>query len=89
MRMAYGDYLQSHMVAAETATNANFLNAKGRALKVTTTQLFTSGPSVANAYASEELLDFWRDHPRLTLAAFERQWVDQQGRYDWDSPAAA
>lgn len=91
MRLAYGDYLEAHMLAAELATNGTFLNARGKAAGITQEQLFTAGPSVTAAYASEELRDFWAEHPRMTLAQFERAWVEQQTQttYDWDAPAAA
>lgn len=91
MRLAYGDYLEAHMLAAELATKGTFRNARGRAAGITQEQLFMGGPSITAAYASEELLDFWRLHPRMTLAQYERAWVEQQTQtpYDWGTPAAA
>lgn len=91
MRSAYQDYLEAHMQAAETATNGYMLNARGRAAGIRSDYLFTSGPSVAKAYASEELTAFWARTPRPTLARFEAGWVDQrdQESYDWDGTAAA
>lgn len=91
MRSAYGDYLEAHMAAAVEATNGYLLNPKGKAKGVTQEQLFTAGPNVAAAYASEELADFWRTHPRMTLAAFEAQWLEEQDAapYDWADAEAA
>lgn len=87
MRSAYGDYLEAHIAAAEAATNGAMLNKRARAAGVTSGRLFYSGPAFARAYASEELLDFWRTNPRMTLAQFERQWLDRPDR-GWDYEAA-
>lgn len=90
MRMAYGDYLEAHMAAAVEETAGVLLNARGKAKKVTEEQLFTGGPHIAAAYASEELVDFWRTRPRMTLAVFEAQWLeDQVAPYDWADHQAA
>lgn len=90
MRMAYGDYLEAHMAAAVEETAGVLLNARGKANRVTQEQLFTSNVTVATAYASEELVDFWRTRPRMTLAAFEAQWLeDQVAPYDWADNRAA
>lgn len=91
MRLAYGDYLEAHMAAAVEATNGCMLNPKGKAKRVTQEQLFTAGPNVAAAYASEELADFWRNHPRMTLSAFEAQWLEDRYAlpYDWETVEAA
>lgn len=91
MRMAYGDYLEAHMARAEVETNGNLLNAKARAAGVTQERLFTANSTVAAAYASEELVDFWRTHPRMTLATFESQWLEDQYAtpYEWGADEAA
>lgn len=59
---------------AEEATLGAMLNDRGRARGVDPFSLFM-GPEVrALAYASEELIEHWSEYPRVTFAAFERQW---------------
>lgn len=87
MRMAYGDYLEAHIAEAEAATNGYLVNDRGRTAGVTSGRLFMAGPAFVRAYASEELTDFWRTKPRMTLAQFEAQWAFQVA-YDWDAQAA-
>lgn len=88
MRTAYGDYIEAHILAAETATNGRLLSARGRAAGVTVERLFFGSASFAQAYASEELLDYWRQHPRMTVAQFEAQWIDHRHVSDQVTPAA-
>ena len=61
--------------AAEVATNANMVNARGRAAGWASWDVFHGPPSVVTAYGTEELWDHLNDHPRTTLRAFEAQWV--------------
>lgn len=58
-------------VEAEAATEGNMLNRRGREAKVSDRSLFTGPESRARMYASEELLNYWQDHPRPTEAYFE------------------
>ncbi|GAB3176037.1 hypothetical protein GCM10027059_50280 [Myceligenerans halotolerans] len=75
MRAEYESYLEAHIEAAAEACRDALLNARGRAAGITVWDLFVRGPRFSEAYASEELLDFWRHTPRLTVADFERQWL--------------
>lgn len=73
-RADYDDTLYAQYEAAEEATRGAMLNARGRARGIDAFSLFM-GPEVrALAYASEELVEHWATHPRVTFAAFEKQW---------------
>lgn len=74
-RQAYDDALVAAYVAAEEATNGRLLNDRGRRADIDALSLFM-GPEIrAHAYASEELRDWWAQHPRVTFEDFERQWT--------------
>jgi hypothetical protein len=64
---------------AEEACNGALLNARGRATDVDPYSLFIGNESRALAYASEELVEHWQKHPRMTFAEFERQYFDPEG----------
>jgi hypothetical protein len=58
-------------VEAEAATNGYLLNRRGVEAGIDPRTLLTGPESRARKYASEELLDYWEDHPRPTEAYFE------------------
>ena len=58
-------------VEAEVDTRGNMLNKRGRAAGVDPRSLFTGPQSRARAYASEELLEHWKTHPRPTAAMYQ------------------
>lgn len=63
---------------AETETNGNLVNRKGKAKGLVGWDLFT-GPEIrARAYASEELLEHWEKHARPNLNLFEQQWTESR-----------
>jgi hypothetical protein len=66
----YADYER----AAEACRDA-LLNARGRRAGVDPLSLFMGNEARAHAYASDELLEHWRSHPRVTFARFERVWM--------------
>lgn len=73
-RAEYDETLYAQYVDAEEATNGAMLNARGREKGIDAFTLFM-GPEVrALAYASEELVEHWQQHPRITYARFEQQW---------------
>ncbi|MHC9046734.1 hypothetical protein ACYX8G_19280 [Microbacterium saperdae] len=73
-RAEYDETLYTQYAAAEEATRGAMLNARGRAKGIDPFSLF-KGPEVrALAYASEELVEHWAAHPRVTFAKFEKQW---------------
>ncbi|MDR7113909.1 sirohydrochlorin ferrochelatase [Microbacterium trichothecenolyticum] len=59
--------------AAEACRDA-LLNERGRRAGIEPITLFMGNRTRAYAYASEELVEYWRERPRLTFAMFERQW---------------
>lgn len=55
------------------------LNKRGKAAKINPVSLFEGPWARANAYASEELLEYWRSRPRVTFAMFEAEYVEALG----------
>jgi hypothetical protein len=64
---AYGKALE--------ATAGVLVNAAGREQHIDGYILFRGQRSFAMKYASEELLEYWEAHPRLTMAEYELQWM--------------
>lgn len=62
--------LERSYVDAEAATKGNMLNRRGREAGIDERTLFRGPESRARKYASEELLNYWEDHPRPTEAYF-------------------
>ncbi|KQR90996.1 MAG: hypothetical protein J0I33_13815 [Microbacterium ginsengisoli] len=82
-RAEYELLLNAAYERAAEATNDRLLNERGRRKGVTSISLFM-GPLVrASAYASEELLEHWERHPRVTYEAFERQWMRDREAERW------
>lgn len=72
MRRLYQEQVHLQYLAAEQATNGHMLNAQGKAQKdLPAVSLFSGTSARANKYASEELRDYWREHPRVTFAEFK------------------
>lgn len=76
MREDYGVYLESHIAAAVEATGGCLFSKAARQAGVTETSLFMASASVARSWASRELLDFWAEHPRVTVEQFEQAWLE-------------
>ncbi|PRB14486.1 hypothetical protein [Microbacterium sp. MYb62] len=77
-RAEYDDTLYALFVAAEEATRGAMLNARGREKGIDPFSLFMGNQTRALAYASEELIEHWEKHPRITFAKFERAWQRQR-----------
>jgi len=77
-RAEYDDTLYALYEAAEEATKGAMLNARGRAKGIDPFSLFMGTETRALAYASEELVEHWESHPRVTFAMFEKQWAAQR-----------
>lgn len=75
-RDEYSRYLEAAYAEADAATRGNLLNRRGRAAGIASASLFLGPRRRAEAYASDELREWWQTHPRLTYADFERQWID-------------
>ncbi|QDZ14771.1 hypothetical protein [Humibacter ginsenosidimutans] len=73
IRADYDLVLQAAYERAEEVTRGKLLNRRGRRAGIDAYSLFL-GPAVrAYAYASDELIEHWRTHPRITFEAFEQQ----------------
>lgn len=77
-RAEYDETLYAQFDAAEEATNGAMLNARGREKGIDPFTLFMGNETRARAYASEELIEHWESHPRITFAMFERKWQQQR-----------
>jgi hypothetical protein len=81
LRECRADYdltLYANYVRAEAATNGALLNARGRARGIDSLSLFMGNETRARAYASDELIEHWRTHPRVTFTQFERSWMNDR-----------
>lgn len=77
-RAEYDETLYAQFDAAEEATNGAMLNARGREKGIDPFTLFMGNETRARAYASEELIEHWETHPRITFAMFEQKWQRQR-----------
>lgn len=74
-RAAFDDYLLSAYEAAADACRDALVNAAGRAKGIDPMSLFMGNRARAYAYASEELIEFWDENPRMPFVEFEKQWL--------------
>lgn len=77
MRRDFQDVLEAEYARAVDETAGNMVNARGRAKGVTSMDVFTGSWNIVAAYASDELKEHLRLHPRTTLQAFERYWLEE------------
>lgn len=75
MKRAYEDYVDYAYLDALDGTAFVLVNQLGRVDGVDGLSLFTGSKARAYKYASEELIDWWESHPRLSLEDYEAQWV--------------
>jgi hypothetical protein len=73
LRADYEQVRGSAYLAAEEATRGALVNARGKRAGIDAYSLFMGSGVRARAYASEELLEHWESHPRLTFTEYERQ----------------
>lgn len=76
MREDYESYIQHEYVRAVNATNGVLVNRAGLTAGINGYDLLTGPKSRAEKYASEELIDYWAQRPRKSLAQFEREWAE-------------
>lgn len=81
MKQDYVNHVDYQYLAAVEHTNGVLVNQLGRADGIDGYELFTGPWNRARKYASEELLEFWKQIPRLTLKDYEDQWVTGQEHY--------
>ena len=55
------------------------LNSLGLAKDVESQSLFTGTEQRAYLYASDELVRYWDENPRVSKAVFERSWAQGRG----------
>jgi hypothetical protein len=76
LRAEFETVRESAFREASNACNGVLLNVRGKKQGVDPYTLFIGNEVRAHAYASEELVEWWRKHPRLTWTAFERQSIE-------------
>lgn len=81
MNYEYLQHLDYQYLNALNVCSGVLVNAAGKEAKIDGFTLFRGPEKRAMRYASEELLEFWDSSPRLSLVAFEEQWI--QGRLDY------
>jgi hypothetical protein len=70
---AWLHYAQAQWLQAEHATNGVLLNKAGDKAGINPRSLWSGSLAQARRYASEELLEFWQTHPRLTVSQYHRE----------------
>ena len=78
MRRDFEDYLESEYQRAEEFTNGVLL-CPGSRSQVDAYSLFIGPEKNAFKHCSEELKDYWAQHPRMSLSDFEEQWLSTRG----------
>lgn len=73
VRADYELVKESAFRCAEAATSGALLNAEARARGIDAWSLFQGPEARAQRWASEELRDHWRTHPRVTFAQYEKE----------------
>jgi hypothetical protein len=73
------ELVEYYYLRAEQATKGNMLNARGRASGINERTLFRGPSRRAYKYASEELLNHWREVERPTEAMLQGQDTRYQG----------
>jgi len=82
MRLDYEGYLQWTYVAAVEETAGVLVNKDGIAKGIDGYDLFSGNRAYAMKYASEELIEFWKTHPRITQAEYEAQWITGENAWN-------
>lgn len=72
-RAEFQVYLEAQYARAQEDLGPHLLNARGQARGVDTFSLFYGPRCRADAWASEELRQWWDDHGRLTFQDWETQ----------------
>lgn len=79
----YQVYVYNQFLRAESETNGNLVNAKGRSRNVDPLELFSGDPRMAANYASDELKTWFRHNGHFSFKAFRHQVLG------WESDRAA
>lgn len=70
IRAEFEDYRLAEYLRAEEACRGAMLNARGRKAHVDPISLFMGNDARAQAYASDELKEWWRDVARATFEQY-------------------
>lgn len=79
MQYEYDEAVVLQMSIAEDKCKGVLFNKRGRASCAPVTQLFKGPAGWAYKHASEELMDYWGQYPRIVRAEFERLWCRERG----------
>lgn len=79
LRAEFQIHLEDLYQRAEVATNGNLLNARAHARGINAFSLMYGPRSRVDAYASEELKEFFDAHGRMTFAEYEQNMTDIEG----------
>ncbi len=80
LRRSYDDLVRRMVAEAEAATCGHLLNAAGKAAGTDPAALFSGPLWRARRHASEDLMRWWEDHPRVTFDAFLQQIAGRAAR---------
>lgn len=81
MKQDFINHVDYQYLAAVEATAGVLVNQLGRSEGIDGYHLFTGSTQRAYKYASEELIEFWKEAPRLTQREFEDIWVTGMENY--------
>lgn len=71
VRRSYEEHVHMQLIQAEQATRGHLLNPSGRNAHIDPMSLFSGPAARARKWASEDLLRFWQDNPRVTFDDFK------------------
>lgn len=74
MREDWQDYVAVQYDKALEDCCGVLVNKLGLSEGIQSESLFTGHLSRAKKYASEELIQWWEEHPRMTMTDYEYQW---------------
>lgn len=78
VRRAYGEFVHLQLLEAEQATRGHLLKPEARG-RIEPIGLFSGPAARARRWASEDLLRWWSEHPRLTYQEFAGQVLGGDG----------
>jgi hypothetical protein len=74
-REEFEDWRIAQYQRAAEDCRGSLINRLGRERGIDARSLFLGSADRANLYASDELLEWWRTHPRMNYRMWEEQWV--------------
>ena len=83
IREAFEEYRAAAYLLAEDECRGALLNALGRRRGISSYSLFMGPTRNAYAYASAELVEYWRSIQRPMLESFSAQVVDSPTNYEY------